>query len=397
MSQAVSRDPTVRNVVLLAICQGLAMSTSALTISVASLVGYSLAVDKSLATMPLFFQFAAVMVVTIPASLFMKRFGRRAGLSLGAAVGMVSGLLSAWAIFESSFTLFCVGAFLFGISVAHAFYYRFAAADTASATFKSKAIALVLAGGLVAAFLGPELAKWSKDLFAPVLFAGGYLAISVLLLASLVILQFIRIPRTLESMARGGRPLLEIVRQPRFIIAVLCATTGYGAMNLVMTATPLAVIACNHPFESAAFVIQWHVVAMFAPSFFTGHLIQRFGVAPLLIVGTLLILGCVAVNLSGVEVAQFWAALVLLGLGWNFLFVGATALLTETYRPAEKAKVQGLNDFLVFGTVALTALTSGALFDTLGWEAVNLAVVVPVLAAGAAALWLGRQHHPAAA
>jgi len=392
------RDPTVRNVVLLAISQGLAMSGSALTITVSALVGYSLAEDKALATLPLALQFAATMVATMPASLLMQRWGRRAGFSLGAGFALVSGLVSAQGIFMASFPLFCLGSALFGVATAHAFYYRFAAADTASDVFKSRAISLVLAGGLVAAFLGPELAKWSRDLFAPVLFAGGFLCIAGLSLLSLVVLQFISIPRPPAARHRaGGRPLLAIARQPEYVIAVLCAMVGYGAMNLVMTSTPLAVIACEHPFEAAALVIQWHVVAMFAPSFFTGHLIRRFGVLPILTLGGLLVLACVAVNLSGVEVIQFWTALVLLGVGWNFLFVGGTTLLTETYRPEEQAKAQGLNDLLVFAVVALTALSSGMLFDAFGWPAVNLAVVVPVLLVGLGLAWLARRRAAPAA
>ncbi|MGF1611621.1 MAG: MFS transporter [Kiloniellales bacterium] len=383
----------MRNVVLLAICQGLAMSGSALIITVAALVGHSLAEDKALATLPLALQFAATMAATMPASLLMQRWGRRAGFSLGAGFALVSGLVSAQALFMSSFWLFCLGNALFGVATAHAFYYRFAAADTASPAFKSRAISLVLAGGLVAAFLGPELAKWSRDLFAPVLFAGGFLCIAGLALLSLVVLQFIDIPRPHAAERRqGGRPLLEIARQPEFAIAVLCAMVGYGAMNLVMTSTPLAVVACQHPFESAAFVIQWHVAAMFAPSFVTGHLIRRLGVLPVLTLGALLVLGCVAINLSGVAVIQFWSALVLLGVGWNFLFVGGTTLLTETYRPEERAKAQGLNDLLVFGTVALTALGSGMLFEAFGWQAVNLAVVAPVLLVGLGLAWLVRRR-----
>ena len=390
---SISRDPTVKNVSLLAACQALNMSASSLVMTVVALVGTTLAADKTLATLPIAVAFGATMVSTIPASLLMKRIGRRAGFSIGACFGIAAGLLSTKAIFDGSFALFCVGAALFGIATAHAFYYRFAAADTASEAFKSRAISLVLAGGLAAAFIGPELAKWTKDLFAPILFAGGFLAMAGLFALILILLQFVRIPRpTLEERSSSGRPLREILRQPACIVAILCAMVGYGAMNLVMTATPLAIIACNHPFESAAFVIQWHVAAMYAPSFFTGSWIKRFGVTPLLLIGSLLILACVAVNLSGIEVAQFWAALVFLGLGWNFLFIGGTTLLTDCYRPEEKAKVQALNDFLVFGTVAATALASGALFHGVGWEAVNLGVVGPVLLVAVAAVWLGRKR-----
>ena len=380
--------PATRNVVLLALCQGLAMSCNALSITVTALVGYSLAADKSLATLPLALQFVAMVATTIPASLFMQRFGRRAGLSLGAVIGIASGALGTHAVLQGAFLEFCVATLLFGVFSCHAQFYRFAAADATSADLRGRAISLVMAGGLVAAFLGPQLAVWSRDWLAPVLFAGGYLAVAAISVVILLVLQLLRIPPTSIDPASGSeRPLSEIAGQPAFLLAALAAMVGYGAMNLVMTATPLAIVACQHPFETAALVIQWHVVGMFAPSFFTGHLIARFGVYRIIALGGILILGCVAVNLSGVEVFQFWSALVLLGLGWNFMFIGGTTLLTRTYRPAEKAKVQALNEFLVFGTVASTALGSGALFHALGWGAVNLAVLAPVAMTVVAAGW----------
>lgn len=387
------RDPTVKNVILLGLCQALGMSCSALIITVTALIGNTLAPDKSLATLPLALQFLAMMSSAAPASFLMRRFGRRAGFSLGALLGCAAGLLGVQAIFAGSFVLFCVSSVLFGAFAAHVQFYRFAAADTASHAFRSRAISLVLAGGLLAAFLGPELAKWSRDLFAPVLYAGGYLCIALLALISLVLLQFIEIPRP-EATERGdsGRPLRVIARRPDFVVAVLCAMVGYGAMNLVMTATPLAVVAHSHPFEAAALVIQWHVVGMYAPSFFTGHLIHRFGVVPILALGAFLVLGCVAVNLAGTEVIHFWCALVLLGLGWNFMFLGGTTLLTECYRPEERAKAQALNEFLVFGTVTGTALLSGGLYNAFGWQAVNLGVVAPLVAVLFAVLWLGRRR-----
>lgn len=393
MPTAPARDPTVRNVVLLAICQALAMSAAAMIVTMSSLVGHLLAEDKGQATLPLACQFLATMVVTIPASLLMERIGRRAGFSLGALFGIASGLISAWAIFAHSFALFCLGSALFGVASAFAYFYRFAAADTASEAFKSRAISLVLAGGLVAAFLGPQLAVWTREAFAPVLFAGSYLALVGLAGLALVTLQFIAIPRpSLAVRSAGGRPLLEIMRQRKFLVAVLAAITGYGGMNLVMTATPLAMVACNHPFESAALVIQWHAVGMFAPAFITGNLIQRYGCERIIALGGLLILGCIAVNLSGVAVWQFWLALVLLGIGWSFMFIGGTTLLTEVYRPEERAKVQGLNDLLVFGSVAVTAWSSGQIFDALGWQAINISLLLPVALALALALWYGRRR-----
>lgn len=392
------RDPSVKNVALLAVCQALLMTCLSLGIVISALVGTRLAPDPALATLPLAMQFVATMVTTIPASLLMRRLGRRAGFSIGALLGTTGGLLCAQAIFAANFALFCVGSALIGAFAAHGAYYRFAAADTASDAFKSRAISLVLAGGLAAAFLGPELAKISRELFATALFAGGYVTVATLGVLSLVVLQFIEIPRPgAEVRERSGRPLAQIARQPAFFVAVLCAMVGYGAMNLVMVATPLAMRAMAHPFESAALVIQWHVVGMYAPSFFTGHLIHRFGVVLVLGAGAALVLGCVAVNLSGHDVVQFWSALVLLGLGWNFMFVGGTTLLTSAHRPEEKAKVQALNDFLVFGTTACTALTSGALYSALGWQVVNLSVLPAVLLALLAVIWLGRRRPALAA
>ncbi len=388
-----TRDPTAKNVLLLALCQALGMSCNALIITVSALVGDLLAPDKNLITLPLALQFVAMMASAAPASLFMRRFGRRAGLSLGALLGCAAGLVGMYAILVGSFGLLCIGAILFGTFSCHVQYYRFAAADTASENFKSQAISLVLAGGVLAAILGPELAKWSRDLFAPALFAGAYLCIAGLAVVSLLILQFIDIPRPDIGTRRGsGRPIGLIMRQPTFIVAVLCGMVSYGAMNLVMTTTPLAMVAYEHPFDSAALVIQWHIVGMYAPSFFTGHLIRRFGVVPILTLGAVLILGCIAFNLSGISVFHFWSGLVLLGLGWNFMFVGGTSLLTETYRLEERAKVQAVNEFMIFATVSCTALLSGALFNLLGWEAVNLGVVGPVVVTLGAVLWLGRRR-----
>lgn len=387
------RDPTWRNVVLLAVCQALVMSCLSLALTVSALVGSSLAPDPGLGTFPLALQFVGTMATTIPASMLMERIGRRAAFSIGALVGALGGALGAQAIFTGSFWLFAVASLLLGVMTGFAVYFRFAATDTASDAFKARAISYVLAGGLIAAIAGPQIAIWSRELFAPVLFAGGYVAIAVLTLAMLAVLQFIRIPRPSETTVQSpGRSLVEIVRQPAFVVAAAAGMVSYGAMNLIMVSTPLAMVACSHPFDDAAFVIQWHVVGMYGPSFFTGNLVKRFGVTPILGLGAVLILACVGVNLSGIAVIQFWTALVLLGLGWNFLFVGGSILLTETYRPAEKAKVQATNDFLVFGTTAVTALSSGALFHRFGWEALNLTIVLPVVAVLAAALWLNRRR-----
>ncbi len=387
---ASERDPTRRNVAVLAVCMALTMSCLSLLMTVSAVVGDMLAADPALATFPLALQFLAVLGSTIPASFFMQRFGRRAGFTVGAFCGFLGGLIAAAAVWYGSFLLLCVGSVFLGAMAVHGGFYRFAAADTASASFRPKAISLVMAGGIGAAILGPELAKQTRDLFEPLLFFGGYLAISVLNLVVMALLQLVRIPRpSRQTRATSGRPLLEIATQPTFIVAALAAMVGYGAMNLIMVPTPLAMLGCDHPFEVAAFVIQLHVLGMYAPSFFTGHLLHKFGHLPILGLGALLILACVAVNLAGVEVGHFSVALILLGLGWNFLFVGGTSLVTETYRVEEKAKVQALNDTLVWGTVAITAFSSGAVYNALGWQAVNLAVVLPLLAVLGALFWLG--------
>lgn len=383
----------MRNVGLLAGCQALANCCNVLMVAIAALVGQNLAPDASLATLPFALQFVGIMVTTVPASFMMSRFGRRYGFSQGAVIGIVAGLICSLAVFERSFMLYCAGSLIYGAFAAHASYYRFAAADAAKPESKARAISLVLAGGIVAAIAGPELAKWSRDLFEPIFFAGSFLVVSALSFVVLLVVQFIRIPNLKPEVAsKGGRPLSEIARQPAFIVAVLAGMIGYGSMNLIMTATPLAMLACNHDFADSAFVIQWHVLGMFAPSFFTGSLVRRFGVEAILLTGGALILGCIAMNLSGIEVFQFWSALVMLGLGWNFLYVGGSVLLTSTHTPEERGKVQALNEFLTFGTVAVTALSSGALLHAFGWNVVNLGVVIPILVVIAAALWFRRQN-----
>jgi MFS family permease len=366
-------------------------------IAEAALVGHLLAENKVYATLPLGAQQLAVLLTIVPASLLMARIGRRAGFSIGACFGIVGTSVATVAVFQGSFWLFCLGTALNGVHNGFAMFYRFAAVDGAGKAGHSKAISFVLAGGVLAALIGPELAKHTKDLFAPVTFAGSFASLIVVALISLTILQFIRIPKPSEAERREAqRPLSVIVRQPAFVVAALGGMVAYGVMNFVMTATPLAMRLCGHSFESTASVIQWHVVAMFAPSFFTGHLIKRFGLPNVMAAGAVLMAVCVAINLSGETVVHFWVALALLGLGWNFMFVGATTLLTTTYRPAEKAKVQALNDLLVFGTVATTAFSAGAAHHTLGWAVLNFVASPALLVGFAATLWLARRRLAAA-
>jgi MFS family permease len=319
----------------------------------------------------------------------MKRHGRRAGFTLGAAFAVLGSLICATAVYAASFWLLCLGVLVLGGYFAAAQYYRFAAADSAPADFKATAISLVLAGGIVGGFVGPETSKRTIDLLAGHLYTGAYLSLVGFALLSVLALRWLAIPALSDTeRMSAGRPLAEIARQPAFVVALLCATIAYGVMNLLMTTTPLAMIACEHPFSDAAFVIQWHIVGMFAPSFVTGTLIKRFGLATVMLAGVILNVACVAIALSGVELMNFWLAMLLLGIGWNFMFIGATALLTESHTPAERAKVQGVNDAAIFVTLVASSLSSGALFTLQGWDAMNR-WALPVLAvAGAAILWL---------
>jgi MFS family permease len=366
-----------RNVPLLAACQALMMSSSSLIITTSALVGFALAENKSWATLPLAAQFIATMCTTIPASLLMDRIGRRTGFMLAAILGACGAVFATLAIINGSFLLFILGSIQIGIFNGFGNYYRFAAADAVEKSLKSRAVSYIMAGGVVAAFVGPNLANLTRGLIEDAPFAGCYASLTALYILSFMVLLFLRLPfRTLDENISGtGRPLQLIAAQPMFIVAVVCGMLGYGVMALAMTATPLAMQHFAHPFSRTSFVIQWHVLGMFGPAFFTGALINRFGVLNIMLTGAVLGIGCLAVNLAGSSVFHFWAALLLLGVSWNFLFIGATTLLTETYRPEERAKAQALNDFAVFTTVALSSLSAGALQSRYGWQTVNLGLV----------------------
>ena len=383
----ISRD--YKNVGVLAMCQALFMSGLSMQIILSGLVGAAIAEDKALATLPISAVIIASTLTTIPASLLMKRIGRRAGFILGALIGLTGAAVACYALIISSFWLFCFGMFIFGINAGFAQYYRFAAADVAQDHFKSRAISWVISGGIVAALLGPELAKRTHDLAAGTPFVGAYAAIAGLAIAVMVLLSFLDIPLPDEAeRLESGRPLGTIVRQPALIVAVLVGMIGYGVMSLLMTATPLAMVGNGFVISDATFVIQWHLVGMFAPAFFTGHLIQRFGVVRVMLGGTVLLAVAIISALAGTDLVHYWLALFALGLGWNFTFIGASTLLTETYEPAERGKVQALNDFMVFGTVALASLTSGTILYFLDWNAVNFAAIGPISVAVLAAFWL---------
>jgi len=366
---------TKRNVVLLALSQAVLITGTSLLLASCALVGMNLSSTKALATLPLALLFLAQMATTIPASLYMQRVGRRLGFMTSSVFGMAGAAIATVGVIEAEFSTFCLGAILIGVFNGFGQYYRFAAADTAPEEYRSRAISYVLAGGLIAAFAGPNLAKWSRQLL-PGEFAGSYAILTGIYLLAFSIAFFLTIPKPgATTRSAGGRPLAEIARQPAYLVAVASAMVGYGVMNFIMIATPLAMHGYAHPFSDTAFVIQWHVFGMFVPSFFTGHLIRKFGTANIMLAGVVLLGLCVGINFTGTTVIHFWSSLIFLGLGWNFLFVGATTQLTETYSPGEKAKAQALNDFIVFGTVTLTSFSSGAVQNILGWETINMAVI----------------------
>lgn len=388
-----------KNVALLSACQGLLLTNNSILIATHGLAGYALADNKAFGTLPVTGYIVGAALTTMPISLLMRKIGRRAGFTISAFIGILGAAICGTAALLHNFWLLCAGAVVLGIYNAGGQYYRFAAADSAPADFKSKAISLVLAGGILGGILGPESSKFTKDLLGAT-FAGSYFSLAVFALAAIVLLRFVDLPPlTAAEQKDSGRPLSIIARQPAFLVAVASGTVGYGIMNLLMVATPLAMAACSHPFSDSAFVIQWHVIAMFAPSFFTGSLIKRFGVVPIMLAGVGLNLVCVAIALSGVEVAHFWLALVALGVGWNFMFIGGTTLLTECHTPSERGKAQGLNDMAVFVTMAATSVSSGLLFTLQGWQTMNKAAVPALLAVGIAMLWLGlkRGRSPKAA
>ncbi|MBI4967153.1 MAG: MFS transporter [Rhodospirillales bacterium] len=383
----------MRNVIVLCVCQALSMSGAVLVFAVVALAGKTLAPTPELVTVPLAIQFFSMMVATVPASLIMGRIGRRLGFTLGQAIGLLAALVSALAMIWGNFWLLALSAIGIGIHSAFYQYLRFAAAETASPAFRPRAISYVMAGGVASAFIGPELANQTAEILAPALFAGSYLALGGLCLLNILALQFVRIPLPVK-LARGetGRGLVAIARQPRFVVAVLAALTGYGVMNLVMVATPLAMVGCGFTFGDSTDVLRWHVLGMFVPSFFTGHLIRRFGVMRIITAGALLLIASMAINLAGIAYWNFMVALTCLGIGWNFTFIGGTTLLTETHRPEEGAKTQALNDLLVFTTTAITSFASGFVQLALGWQTVNALSIFPVLITLAAVLAVTRSE-----
>jgi MFS family permease len=389
-----------RDIFLLACCQALLLVNNAGLISMNGLIGFSLAENKVFSTFGATTYVLGSALATMPASLWMGRVGRRRGFMTGSVIGIVGSFVSAFALWLASFPLFCLGTAIIGVYTAFGLQYRFAAAEVAEPSFRAKAISLVLAGGIVGGFLGPESTRWAKDLL-PTPFLGSFLVLAAIAVIAVVVQAQVRVPApSVEERSGGGRPLSVIIRQPVFIVAAMAGGLGYGLMNLLMVATPLAMSFCSHPYSAAALVIEWHVVGMYFPGFFTGSLIRRFGTLKVILGGVALVAGSISIALNGVTVMHFVAALTLLGAGWNFMYVGGTALLTEAYRPSEKSKTQGVNDFIVFSIMGISSFSSGALISAAGWEKMNagaLPVLVIVALAVAWLAWLRAHPVPRAA
>ena len=378
-----------RHLLLLALCQGLFLSNNVTFIAVNGLVGLELAPVAWMATLPVAGYVAGGALAAPLVARHQRAWGRQRTFQLGLLVALVTAAICAWAVLQRSFWLLTAAIFVAGYFNANAALYRFAATELVQPSYKEKAISWVLAGGILGGVVGPNLASLTRDaLDRP--FAGAYLALTVLALLAMLLMQFIRFPPLTQpgQVAQTGRPLREFVRQPVFIVAVAACALGYGVMNLLMAATPIAMAQCGHPFSAAALVLEWHVIAMYLPSFFTGNLIKRVGVWPVLVAGLLLNGVCVAIALAGVDLMHFLAALVTLGLGWNFLYIGGTTLATEAYRPEERTTAQAAVDFCVYATMTFTSFGSGALVTTGGWQAMNLGSLLPLALLAAALAWI---------
>lgn len=373
------------NVVRLAAAQALTGANSAVIFATGSIVGATTAPDMSLATVPLSMYVLGLAAGTLPTGAISRVYGRRVAFVIGTGCGALTGLLGAFAILRGSFVLFCLATFLGGLYGAVGQSYRFAAADGASAAYRAKAVSWVMAGGVFAGVLGPQLVQWTMDVWPPFLFAFSFVMQAAVALLAMAIVAGVDLPKPAAADLHGGRPLWQVVRQPRFIAAALCGAISYPVMNLVMTSAPLAMKLCGLSVSDSNFGIQWHIVAMFGPSFFTGALINRFGAPLIVTAGLLLEAAAAAIGLSGITAMHFWIGLFVLGVGWNFSFIGASALVLETHLPQERNKVQAFNDFLVFGMMAAGSFSSGHLLANYGWSMVNL-VVFPLVALGLAVL-----------
>jgi len=378
-----------RHIALLSMAQGLFMTNNITFIAINGLVGLSLAPVAWMATLPVMGYVVGGALSTGLVAKSQQRFGRKGSFQLGLLVALLSAGLGAWAVLSQSFWLLVIATFVAGYYSANGQLYRFAAAELCASDYREKAVSLVMAGGLMGAIIGPNLAIQTKDL-AGMPFAGAYMALVAIALLSMGVMSFITFPPPpASSESEGlGRPLNAIMSQPVFVVSAMAAALGYGVMNLLMAATPLAMQVCSFPFEDTAWVLQWHVIGMFAPGFFTGHLIKKFGALPIMGLGVLLNLACIGIALSGEDLHQFLGALFLLGVGWNFLFTGSTTLSMKAYTAEEKNKAQAAINFFVFATMAVTSFASGALVTTQGWAWLNWGSLVPVLIIGAGLLWL---------
>jgi MFS family permease len=376
----------MRNLPILVTAQALMVTAGVMTMALAAIIGSSLAPDKGLATLPIAMMVIGTAVASLPAAFLMRTYGRRAGFLCGAVLGLLGSALCVLALREFSFALFVAGHVLLGMYQGFANYYRFAAVETATPATANRAISWVIAAGLVGAFAGPQLGEWGRDWFSQALFSGSYMAQAALTVVALVLLSRLDMKPVAAASAEGARSVRELLAQPVLQVAILGAAIGYIVMIMVMTATPLAMLGCGLTVSNVTPVIQWHVFAMFAPSFFTGTLVTRYGAPRVMQLGFILLACHVLVSMTGNSFAHFVSGLVLLGVGWNFAFVGGTALLTQAYRPAEQLKVQALNEFTVFGLVAIATLSAGWLYDRFGWETLNLAVLPLLLVALIAAL-----------
>ncbi|MBI2712900.1 MAG: MFS transporter [Rhizobiales bacterium] len=385
-----------RNAMVLAVAQALAGGNNTVIVSTASIVGAVLAPDKGLATLPITCMVIGMWLGTLPVGALAKRFGRRFALQTGSLFGVASGLISYSAVMQGNFWLLLIGTFCGGLYAAAHQSYRFAAADTASEAFRPKVVSWVLAGGVFAAVIGPQLVIFTKDLLPPHLFAASYLGQSACAVLAAIVLVFVKVPPApAEKRIESARPLLAVVQAPRFIVAVACGVASYAMMNMIMTSAPLAMVGCGHSVTDATLGIQWHVLAMYAPSFVTGSLIARFGVERITGIGLVLVGLAGVVGIAGISVAHFWTGLILLGLGWNLAFIGATTMVTQCHRPDERNKVQAFNDFLIFGSMALSSFSSGQLLEYVGWTAINEVIFPTIFVAGAMLAWLAMRK-PAA-
>ncbi len=384
-----------RNAMVLAVAQALGGANNTIIFSTASIVGSVIAPDKGLATVPVTCMVLGMWFGTLPVGWLARRFGRRPALQIGTLFGMASGLISCTAVITGNFWLLLFGTFCGGLYAAAFQSYRFAAADTASEAYRAKAVSWVLAGGVFAGVLGPQIVIFTTDLLSPYAFAATYLGQSACALVAIGVLQLVKIPKPVVRKGESGRPLAEIVRTPRFIVAVVCGVTSYAVMNLVMTAAPLAMIGCGHSVTEATLGIQWHVLAMYGPSFVTGSVVARYGVNRVTVAGLVLLALTGVAALSGTSVAHFWTALILLGLGWNLSFIGATTMVTACHRPEERTKVQSFNDFLIFGSMAVSSFSSGQILAYFGWNTINAVIFPAVLMTGGLLLWMAMRRREA--